>query len=157
MLIGKKKKKDFICALEFQGNRFRKTTFFHVEKNCCYSLLDFYSFCMLISYFATLLKHQLLRQSCCKWIRTIFFLSFQCCSVVQLCLTLCDPMDCGMQDFPLLRSFIFSKDLVYNLLSNCLSAFGIRVKSPWNELRSTCFSYFLKSLCTGAIIYSCSA
>ena len=28
----KKKKKDFICAFEFQGNRFRKTIFFHVEE-----------------------------------------------------------------------------------------------------------------------------
>ena len=32
MLTGKKKKKDFICAFEFQGNRFRKTIFFHVEE-----------------------------------------------------------------------------------------------------------------------------
>ena len=129
---------------------------FPLRRNCHHSLLAFYIFCMLILYFVTLLKHQSLRQSRCKWIRTILFLSSQHCSEVQLCLTLCDPMDHHMPDFPLLRSSIFSKDLVYNFISNLLSAFGIRVKSPWNELRSTCFSYFLKSLCRGAIIYSCS-
>ena len=31
--------------------------------------------------------------------------SYNCCSVTQLCLTLCDPMDCSMPGFPVLHHF----------------------------------------------------
>jgi len=30
-------------------------------------------------------------------------LIYSCCSVAQLCLTLCDPMDCNMPGFPVLH------------------------------------------------------
>ena len=33
----------------------------------------------------------------------LYILDCYCCSVVQLCLTLCSPMDCGMPGFPVLH------------------------------------------------------
>ena len=33
----------------------------------------------------------------------MFTIHFCCCSVAQLCLTLCDPMDCSMPGFPVLH------------------------------------------------------
>ena len=41
-----------------------------------------------------------------KWhhtVSTFFFLTEYCCSVFKSCLTLCDPMDCGMPGFPVLH------------------------------------------------------
>ena len=34
------------------------------------------------------------------WLHLVKFLCFYCCSVAKLCPTLCDPMDCSTQGFP---------------------------------------------------------
>ena len=44
----------------------------------------------------------------------IFCLESCCCSVAQLCLTLCDPMDCSMPGFPVLPCLLeFAQTHVY--------------------------------------------
>ena len=46
-----------------------------------------------------------LSPDCCVSIKTISFFSCCSCSVAQSCLTLCDPMDCSMPNFPVLHHF----------------------------------------------------
>ena len=61
--------------------------------NCLYFLLSEYVF-LLFSF-----RYQFSRAALTKYPKV----DFCCCSVTQLCLTLCDPMDCSTSDFPFLH------------------------------------------------------
>ena len=58
----------------------------------CQKAKQIYLYCSL-----TLLQNPLFLWSLIKFGSYVY-----CCSVAQLCLTLCNPMDCGMPGFPTL-------------------------------------------------------
>ena len=72
---------------------------------------------------------------CIEWIDKSPLCSQGCCSVVQSCMTHCDPMDCSIPDFP---TFTISRSL--------LKLMSIESVMPSNHLILCCPLFLLSSI-----------
>ena len=73
---------------------------------------------------------------------TMWFTHYCCCSVTQLCPTLCDPMDCSTPGFPLLHYLLeFAQTRIHPAISSsaipfssCLQSFPVSRSFPMSQL-----------------------